>query len=96
MGYLATSGRGSPARRGLRAGHAVVHQPALRGIHSQNIEYFGAYDTAMHLNYIFIFRHRTSKNSKIWVQARVVFISKQPQVIPVFSNLKSEYGGEGE
>jgi len=36
------------------AGHSTIHQPAIRGIHSKNVEYSGTYDAAMHLNNIFI------------------------------------------
>jgi len=47
-----------------KAGHDTIHQPVVWGIHGKNIEYSGTYDTAMHLDYIFIIRHGTSSNAQ--------------------------------
>jgi hypothetical protein len=46
------------------ASHGTIHQPAVRGIYGKNVEYSGAYDAAMHLDCVFIFRHGISRNPK--------------------------------
>jgi hypothetical protein len=37
----------------------TIHQPAVRGIHSKNVEHSGTHDTAMVLDCLFVFRHGT-------------------------------------
>jgi hypothetical protein len=45
-------------------GHSTINQPAIRGIDGKDVEYSGTYDAAMHLDYSFIFRHRTSRDAQ--------------------------------
>jgi hypothetical protein len=41
------------------AGYSTVQKPAIRGIHSKNVEHSGTHDTAMVLDCLFVFRHST-------------------------------------